>query len=144
MSEQRQYRGIRKDNGEWVYGWPLPRTGGREHVVIATQEQLNDDRLSVWEQDEDLQIVNVDTECHEVIPSTVGQATGKEAIDGKDIYEGDRIGFTLVDLSTKKEQIGVVYYSEKRASFCVKNKAWDCVLSFVTINEVIGHIHEDK
>lgn len=67
----RQYRGKRKDNGEWVYG---DKTRFRDKTFIFS-----------WEKGKKL------IECFtKVIPETVGQSTGLEDKNDKEIWEGDK------------------------------------------------------
>ena len=75
----RNFRGIRVDNGELVYGWYM------EHP-------FKDDPTKP------LSVIVQDERPYEVIPESVGQSTGlkdkkrtKEFPDGQMIYEGDYV-----------------------------------------------------
>lgn len=75
MSEPRPYRGKRVDNGEWVKG-SLIVLGKKTKIVPTESIDFHNG-------------VPLTYSTVEVVPSTVGQSTGKEDRDRQEIYEGD-------------------------------------------------------
>ena len=92
-----EYRGKRKDNGEWVYGdyYREHRHTIKLHHIILEQHPMGD--------------------RHEVIPETVGQSTGKEAKNGE-IFEGSNISFST---SVSQHYKGYVKWSNKGLCYLV-------------------------
>ena len=83
------FRGKRKNDGEWMYGFPV---------------RIYDYGGLVW----DMHPFNTNEECTmEVVPSTIGQFTGLTDNNGKKIFEGDIVR----SFSAGKEHIGIVNWN---------------------------------
>ena len=122
----REYRGIRKDNGEWVEGWYAEWLCGHADMSPC--------------------IYPKDGPWHEVIPATVGQWTGKKDKEGVKIWEDSLVRYySGTKYSGKKEyRVAPVKYNQETCQFNIVDKGWVFDLSCEYIQadiEVIGDIH---
>ena len=122
----KQYRGLTKD-GKWVYGYYIKL--GSHHLIA--------DETTDWDNAGELGVIEIEG-LIEVIPETVGQATGRKLKSGE-IYAGDTIKYTRYGFSsfvykhsnwtdTKKNekwtvtQIGKVYWNIACAQWWFESK----------------------
>ena len=115
-----EFRGIRKDDGKWVYGYYF-KTWEQAYILWGT--------------------INGIPHMVEVIPETVGQYTGLKDKNGVEICEGD-------NLQTTHHGIGRVIWSDNSSAWHIKPEkepgqdVFLCDYSSETL-EVIGNIHEN-
>ena len=97
-----KYRGQRLASGHWLYGSLInnacfyTKTGEPEYAIFDSNFY---EKYTCYED-----VAQVLDDC-EVIPDTIGQFTGLQDCEGKDIYESDIIGYRNIkgDIVCQKE-----------------------------------------
>lgn len=130
------FRGKRKDNDEWVYGY----------YVFDDSGQITEEPTAY--------IYYLNTHpCgfnlipYEVIPETVGQYTGLTDKNGQKIFEGDIVKIKTSSNGCETTEITRVGYDIKFCGFFPMHweescDGCDCYFSIKEI-EIIGNIHDN-
>lgn len=136
------YRGIRKDNEEWVKG-----------DLIKSK-----DKCYIHPQSNVFQVNNALSKLivlYEVIPETVGQYTGLTDKNGKKIFEGDIIKVTTLDTGEERRAtIGFGNFIDENnddeyIGFYIEFEGMKSTITQLAMKEVkdrfevIGNIHDN-
>jgi len=141
MSREIKFRGIRKDNDEWVYGYFFKTADDRYWITINNKDKTYGDI--------------------EVIPESVGMYIELKDKNNKEIYEGDIIKYSHEDNTFSRSFIRYkfgmwetipIYESSE---YILKKDREELVepltnvfvesnLSKTSLFKVIGNIYEDK
>jgi uncharacterized phage protein (TIGR01671 family) len=141
MQREILFRGKRKDNGEWVYGYfvhiPCGRRSKDEYLIQTIKENGTIGLL------------------HEIIPETLGRYTGLTDKNGVKIFEGDIVSnewcficgnsvvkFGEYDMSREYQQGHYGFYLEHLAP-TEKAVTRKDMMYFANNCVVIGNIHDN-
>lgn len=133
MKREILFRGKRVDNGEWVYGKGLQQCKnelGNEIVAIFT-DVVKSEKYIKKEGRYTLYYVPVKAE-------TLGQYTGFKDKNGKNIFEGDIVEFTNLDLPNM-----VIRFDNGSFMLCEDEYSTYEELRMNYVVEVIGNIHDN-
>ena len=134
-----KFRGLTKE-GKWVYGSLLAFDINRTYIV-ERQSGIYLRKCDYNFSEAEWHITKEDVV--EVLPETVGQYTGR-----KEIYDGDRVSFTVFDHNGIDSQYtGVVYYDERDLAWNIRCETAVFSLGSVMTEDdelkVIGNIYEE-
>lgn len=133
MKREIKFRGKRKSDGKWLYGYYFVNRG--LHFIVT------DDLVPAGNTFKD----------YEVDPETVGQYTGLRDMKLRGIYEGDIINWLMFRYRTG-------YIEEGRVEFRIEEQAFVVINKFKTIDgrervhnilncrtdlKVVGNIHDN-
>ena len=134
MSKQRQYRALVSGLGDikrFAYGSHCV-VAGKDYIILDDAGMHRCHESSLDYEDEDY----IDGFV-EVIPDSVGQATGMKDKRGQPVYEGDEI-----------DVHGIIYVVRISDTLCVWFEAESNSLDLEDIEdcifEVIGHVHKEQ
>ena len=135
-----KFRGKRLDSREWIYG---SLVGIDDIAVIVDYRDFG------WNPQTDVNSFWFDMENNEVDTDTLGQYTGLKDKNGKEIYEGDIIGWKSF-IENGKLFMGIIKWYTDLASFAVYTSLNDIypyetdLLKVTQIGcEVIGNIYDN-
>ena len=130
MNRETAYRGKRVDNGEWVYGAGVSREifsgNNPNHIWLFNSPEYGGE---AWVA---------------VIPSTVGERTGRKDMHGDKLYEDDK--FLAQDEDEPKEETWVIKFIDGCFIADRKNGNYPLKMDYWAESEIhkIGTIHDTE
>lgn len=132
MKREILFRGKRVDNGEWVYGRGLQQCKDElgNEIVAIFEDIVKSEKYIKKEDRYTLYYAPVKAE-------TLGQYTGLKDKNGKEIFEGDIVEFTNLDLPNM-----VIRFDNGSFMFCEDEDSTYEELRMNYAVEVVGNIYE--
>lgn len=127
MNREIEFRGKRKDNGEWVYGY--------YHKEVSTSMALQEYGINEMEVHYIHTVIDHLPFKIKVIPETIGQYTGFNDKNGKKIFEGD-----IILIGEKRRKVEVIF-KDGQFGYLYNNT---CVSFQYQSPEVIGTIFDKE
>lgn len=124
------FRGKRRDNDEWVYGYYVCLNGKEHRIYSGFAETDCGDYYPDW---------------YEVIPDTVGQFTGITDRNGTKVFEGDILlihQFLFDGTEYEKELIGKVVYDNEQACYAVDSCIHDEIQKYMGYDDTAEFVKE--
>jgi uncharacterized phage protein (TIGR01671 family) len=123
------FRGKRKDNGEWVYGY---------YVAADNKSYIFTGKTGLSQVTPAHRLMYKDFARYEVIPETVGQFTGFTDSKGVKVFEGDIVHYDLRD-----SNLEIAFYN---GYWGLLNDGGAAVELFIAVEigdvKVVGNIHD--
>lgn len=132
------FRGKRKDNGEWIEGYPVKL--GRESFSDPERYGICNKAIPLGGSG-----VCYNLKIDEVVPETVGQFTGLIDENGRHIFEGDIVDvvYDIAYVGVAAERIGLFVVVFDDGCF-MKQKKDGGLFHFIPSDKckVVGNIHD--